>query len=189
MPRPRRIILPDHYQHVLNRGHNRQQIFYDESDYDQFCSTVRNATIKFDLNIAAFCLMPNHWHFVVKPDSREQLSASIGWISSLHAQYLRTKFKTKGLGAIYQGRYKSFFIPQSALRDVVRYVERNALTAGLVENSKEWNYGSLSSAPKIPIQKTEFQNRPDWSRYVDQIISAKEEKNWLKSLKKQKMLV
>jgi putative transposase len=88
--------------------------------------------------------MPNHFHFVLHPRNDGDLSVFMKMVTLTHAQRYRTMSNTIGEGPVYQGRYKSFIIQDDThLFTVLRYVERNPLTARLVDNPLDWKYSSL----------------------------------------------
>jgi len=87
---------------------------------------------------------PNHWHLVLWPREGEELSEFMRWLTVTHSQRWHAHHRTAGTGPVYQGRFKSFPIQQDHhLLTVCRYVERNALRAGLVRRAENWQWGSL----------------------------------------------
>ena len=88
--------------------------------------------------------MPNHWHLVVRPQADGGLSRYVGWLTLTHTQRWHAHYQTVGAGHVYQGRFKSFPIQEDEhLWTVGRYVERNALRAGLVRRAEDWRWCSL----------------------------------------------
>ena len=80
--------------------------------------------------------MPNHWHFVLWPQGDGDLSEFMRWLTVTHTQRWHAAHHTAGTGPLYQGRFKSFPIQaDDHLLTVLRYVERNALRANLVERA------------------------------------------------------
>ena len=65
MSRPLRIEYPDAVYHVMNRGLNRKRIFLDKKDYEVFLGTLEEGCRLFNVNVHAYCLMPNHYHILV----------------------------------------------------------------------------------------------------------------------------
>ena len=120
-------------------------IFSHASDYAAFMDLLREVLAEVPLRILAFCLMPNHWHFVVLPESSAQVACFMQRLTTTHAVRWRLHQGTVGNGPVYQGRFKSFVIEGDidAMQRVCRYVERNALRAGLVERAEDWPWGSL----------------------------------------------
>jgi putative transposase len=88
--------------------------------------------------------MPNHWHFILWPEHDGDLSGFMQRMTNMHTHRWQRAKGRVGLGHLYQGRFKSFPIESDAyFYAVVRYVERNALRAGLVAAAEDWHWGSL----------------------------------------------
>lgn len=129
--------------HVLNRGNDRKTIFRSAADFDEFLIILAVARARYPLEIFAFCLMPNHFHFVVRPHEHDTLARWVHWLLTTHAQTHRRRYETAG--HLWQGRFKAFAIEHDEhLLTVIRYVERNALRANLVARAEDWRWGSLS---------------------------------------------
>jgi putative transposase len=144
MSRPRRLSPKGLVFHIVNRAAKKLPLFDDDGDYAAFERIMREGLQRFQVAILAYCIMPNHWHFVASPHVDGELSRFMHWITTTHACRWQAARETLGLGAVYQGRFKA--IPVKAddhfLR-VCRYVERNALRAGLVTAAEDWPWGSL----------------------------------------------
>ena len=96
------------------------------------------------IRILSYCVLSNHWHFVVWPEADGQVTAFFRWLAHTHAMRWRVAHRTVGYGPLYQGRFKSFPVQSDEhLLTVLRYVERNALGAGLVARAEQWRWGSL----------------------------------------------
>ncbi len=144
MAEKRRHVEPGHIYHVLNRAVNRQTMFYSESDYWNFEQLITQTLQLIGLPILTYQLMPNHWHFVVQPESKEQLSSFFHRLAGTHAKRFRTFRETVGDGHLYQDRFKSFPVQSDEhFFTLCRYVERNALKAGLVRSAEDWRWGGL----------------------------------------------
>ncbi len=95
--------------------------------------------------------MPNHWHMVLQPNENEQLSQFFRWVTATHTMRYHAHYHSSGEGHVYQGRFKSFPVQDDDHFHVVcRYVERNALRAGLVKRAEQWRWGSLYRRIKKP---------------------------------------
>jgi len=170
MPRTSRAIVAGHCYHVINRGNNQLQRFHDGADYSAFLWLIAEANDHVPLPILAACLMPNHVHMVVRPRCDGDLARWARWTFTTHARRYHKRYK--GSGRVWQGRYKAFVIQHDAhLLTVMRYVERNALSAGLTTHAEKWAWGSLhwwvaGSAPfelapsPVPLPK-------NWVAYVN----------------------
>ena len=125
--------------HVLNRGNARMTIFEKAGDYEAFENILEQAVERYGTEILAWCLMPNHWHLVVKPHEDGELSRFVGWLSLTHTQRWHAHYHNPGSGHLYQGRFKSFPVQEEEhFLTVCRYVERNPLRANLVSRAEQW---------------------------------------------------
>ena len=103
------------------------------------------ANERVPMRTLSYCVMPNHWHFVLWPLNDGDLSEFVGWLTLTHTQRWHAAHGTVGMGHIYQGRFKSFPVQEDGhFLTVCRYVERNPLRAGLVERAEAWQWSSLS---------------------------------------------
>lgn len=145
MGRPKRIDVGGYVYHVLNRGNGRMTIFEDADDFDAFERILEEAVEREPgMGVLAYCLMPNHWHMVLRPTADGGLSRFVRWLTLTHTQRWHAHRHSIGGGHVYQGRYKSFLVEsESYLAVVCRYVERNALRSNLVKRAEDWRWSSL----------------------------------------------
>ena len=146
MPRRPRLATGGIIFHVLNRAARQLPIFEAPGDYDAFLGILREAQERLPLTLFAFCIMPNHWHLLARPRSDRELSHFMAWLTTTHAQRWRAHRATRGGGSVYQGRFKALPVQDDEhFLTVCRYVERNALRAGLVARAEQWPWSSLCS--------------------------------------------
>ena len=143
MPRRPRKCPAGMCFHVLNRAVARLTLFEKPEDYEAFERVLAEAVARIPLTIFSYCLMPNHWHFVVRPKTDQQLSEFFRWLTHTHTMRWHAHYHTEGTGHLYQGRFKTFPVESdNHLLAVLRYVERNPLRALLCEHAEDWKYGS-----------------------------------------------
>lgn len=94
--------------HVLNRGVGRMKLFRKEADYEAFERVIEQTLESAPLRICAYCLMPNHWHFVVWPRGQRDMASFMQKLTITHARRWQEHHKVVGTGHVYQSRYKSF---------------------------------------------------------------------------------
>ena len=129
--------------HVINRGNKKARVFHDAEDYAQFLAALHLAQERVEVPVLAACLMPNHFHLVVRPAADDDFGAWARWLFTTHVRWHHARYQSSG--HIWQGRYKAFLIQEDHhLLTVMRYVERNALRANLVERAEDWAWGSLA---------------------------------------------
>jgi putative transposase len=150
MPRIRRVCPPGAAQHVLNRGNDKKTIFHKIGDYLAFLRLLAEAQQLYPMLLLAYCLMPNHFHLILIPESTEALSAYMRWLMNAHVRRYHHHYESSGTGHICQGRYKNFPIQTDGhLLRVWTYVEANALRARLVRRAEHWRWSSLSADQSI----------------------------------------
>lgn len=143
MPRTARSATAGTCYHLINRGNGRATVFARPADYRGFLELIEAAQERVPLRLLAACLMPNHFHFVVMPCEPGDLGRWMQWL--LTTQVRRQHRREGTSGRIWQGRFKAFPIQRDEhLLTVLRYVERNALRAGLVDDARRWAWGSLA---------------------------------------------
>jgi putative transposase len=144
MPRRPRLAAGDLAYHVLNRRVGRLPLFEKPADYAAFEQVLSEIYAQTKLRIAAYSLMPNHWHLLLWPRHDGELSEALRWITVTHTQRWHAHHHTSGTGPVYQGRFKSFPVQTDEhFLMVARYVERNAVRAKLVNRAENWRWSSL----------------------------------------------
>lgn len=160
-------------------------LFEKPEDYDAFLRVMNETWEAVPLPILAMTVMPNHWHFVVKPTDDEQVSNFFRRLSVTHTMRWHAHYGTGGSGHLYQGRFKSFLIQSDEhLLTVMRYVERNALRASLCQRAEDWKWGTAflrrqpaddrpwlitPDDPPLPRQWRSLVNKPQTQAEVDAI--------------------
>jgi putative transposase len=144
MPRRARVAPGGLVHHVLNRSVGRMKLFRHDQDYHAFQRVLLQAHERHPLRILSYCVMANHWHFVVWPRADDDVTNFFRWLAHTHAMRWRVSHRTVGYGHLYQGRFKSFPVQQDDhLLTLCRYVERNPLAAGIVKRAEQWRWSSL----------------------------------------------
>jgi len=148
MTRPLRIEYPGAWHHVMNRGRRGEDIFLRPEDCRLFLQIVREACEGWNLKVSAYCLMTNHYHLLVNtPDGN--LSRCMRHINGVYTQRFNRSHHFDG--QLFRGRFKSVLIEEdSHLLEVMRYIHRNPLIAGLCQQLDGYPWSShggyLSSA-------------------------------------------
>lgn len=183
MARPLRIEYHDAWYHVMNRGRRGEDIFSDDQDYIMFTDLLKETSEIWNVRIAAYCLMPNHYHMLIQTPEAN-ISRSMRHLNGVYTQRYNSRHRCDG--QLFRGRYKSILIgTDSYLLQAVRYIHRNPLQAGLVQNLEAYKWSShigyLSIARKWDWLNKNYmlsllsKNRKDWLRHYRKWVSVDED--------------
>lgn len=191
MGRPPRVAEGGLIYHTLNRANARLTLFEGEADYQAFERVLAEAVDRERMRLLAYCVMPDHFHLVVWPRDDGDLSRFMRWLTLTHTQRWHAQRRTAGAGHLYQGRFKSFPVQDDAhLHVVCRYIERNALRAGLVPRAEQWLWGSLSQGeevsadPRPALTPWPIERPADWPERVNLPMTEVEEEAVRRSIQR-----
>jgi REP element-mobilizing transposase RayT len=140
MARRPRLQFAGGFYHVMARGNRKSTIFHDDDDRRQLLHIVDEAVAAYNLRIYSYCLMRNHYHFVLETPE-PNLSAAMQFVNGVFAR--RSNRRHKQTGHVFEGRFRSLVIQrESYLVRAARYVVRNPVRAGLVEDAGAWPWSS-----------------------------------------------
>jgi len=181
MPRVARQCPGGYVYHVWNRAAGRLRLFKKEADYLAFERILVEAHRRHPIDLLDWCLMPNHWHFVVYPSGDGQVTAFFRWLTHTHAMRSITHRRVLGMGPLYQGRFKSLPVQEDAhLLTLLRYVQRNPLRGKLVKRAAGWRWGGEwmrrhgASELKSILAAWPVDRPRDWARWGDEPQTAAE---------------
>ncbi|MFQ5419579.1 MAG: transposase, partial [Anaerolineae bacterium] len=112
MPRRKNKFTTGHYYHIYNRGANRERIFFSKDNYLYFLKLLKKYSRKYQIAIIAYCLMPNHYHFLLRQDGETPISRFIGVLFNAYAQALNQQIGRSG--ALFEGRFKDVHVDNDA---------------------------------------------------------------------------
>jgi len=140
MSRPLRIEFPGALYHVTARGDRREDIFVDDTDRARLLAVVAQGLMRFDARLLSYCLMSNHYHFVVHTQAAN-LSLLMRHINGVYSQAFNRRHGK--VGHLFQGRFKAILVDRDAyMLEVCRYVELNPVRAGMVAAPSDWPWSS-----------------------------------------------
>jgi putative transposase len=145
MPRHRRVSPDGFVQHVVNRGDHRETVFFKPGDFRAFLAVVAEVAYHIPMRILAYCIMRNHFHLLLWPYEGADLPFFMQLLMNRHLHRYLHHYPPAAPGHIYQGRYKNSIVhTELDLVKVARYVEANALSAGLVRRAHHYKWSSAS---------------------------------------------
>ncbi len=147
----RKVYLPEAYYHSYNRGLNKQDIFLDNEDYSVFLSLLKRYLdkqpskdlkgreypwLRADIELVAFCLMPNHFHLFVYQINENGVQRLLKNVCGTYTIYFNKKYRR--IGPLFQDRFKASLINrEDYLQHISRYIHLNP------HDYKTWEYSSL----------------------------------------------
>ncbi len=143
MPRQPRYFIPDTPQHVIQRGVDRQAVFFEPRDYELYQQCLLNAAMEQDCHIHAYVLMTNHTHLLITPGQERSIPLLMQAMGRTYVQSLNRLYNRSG--TLWQGRYKASLVQDDRyLLSCYRYIELNPVRAGLVESPGQFPYSSYA---------------------------------------------
>ncbi|HET9373266.1 MAG TPA: transposase [Vicinamibacterales bacterium] len=140
MARPLRLDFGGALHHVIARGNRKAIIFADDDDCSDFLTRLDRISLRLRWRVWAFCLMPNHFHLLVETPT-PTLSRGMRDLNGGFAQYLNRRRDL--VGHVFQGRYKALLVDREGYAlQVVRYIVRNPIRAGLCQTLTDWRWSS-----------------------------------------------
>ena len=139
------------FYHIYNRGNNKRLIFYEINDYERLVKRVLEYEKEYDLIVYAYCLMPNHYHLLVKlGDDRSAVSKYMQRLMTAYVMYFNKKYQN--IGRLFQGPFKASRLNKTEdILRVLQYLENNPVEAGLskVPSDYRWLYVSFNQEKRI----------------------------------------
>jgi putative transposase len=180
MARMPRLVVPGYPHHVTQRGNRRQKTFFNADDYQAYLEFITLAKPNAGCDIWAYCLMPNHVHFVIVPERKDSLALLF---KEAHRCYTRRiNFREKWRGHLWQERFHSFVMDEPHLDATVKYVELNPVKARLCKSPQDWRWSSVhahlsAEDDRLVSVRPMLEKFPNWPEYLEQSESEDEKQN------------
>lgn len=140
MPRQRRVVLPGRPHHITQRGNNRRDVFFGDTDRQVYLSLLKEYTREYRVDILGYCSMTNHVHLIAVPGDAAALAKAIGRTHNDYARWLHIRRRESG--HLWQSRFFSCPLENAYTWAALAYVERNAVRAGVVAQCEDWPWSS-----------------------------------------------
>ncbi|MBU0491847.1 MAG: transposase [Chloroflexi bacterium] len=141
MPYRGDVFAPGHYYHVYNRGAGKSLLFFNPGNYEHCLRLVKQYSQTYRVAVIAYCLMPNHYHFLLRQETDEPLSR---FINVLFNAYVQAMNRQQGRsGTLFEGRFRHVWVDREEyLVYLCRYIHLNPVAAGLVSQPGDWPYSN-----------------------------------------------
>jgi len=191
------------YYHVYNRGAHKENIFYSDDHYLRCLDLLEKYSQKYSVSIIAYCLMPNHYHLVIRQNENGSISRCIQTTFNAYSQTVNLIEQQSG--TLFQGKAKAKQIDsESSLIQVIRYVHLNPVRAGIVQRPEDWHFSDyrnwiLSPSDdlglpseghgrseltfgRLSMRETYFANAEDYKQFVEEYQTMQKENDLQKFL-------
>ncbi|MCT4565567.1 MAG: transposase [Maledivibacter sp.] len=149
MPRTARKKSKTGINHIIFRGINYLDIFLEKDDFEEYIYRLEKISMKYELEIYAYCLMTNHVHLLIK-EGIEDISASLKRLGTGYAQWYNKKYRR--CGHVFQDRFLNEPVEDDAyLLTVSRYIHMNPVKVGMTQKPEEWKWSSCRGYYSIDI--------------------------------------
>src|SRR5207244_1105075 len=175
MARLARVVIPGLPHHVTQRGNGRGRTFFDDADYALYRDLLGASCRAADVEVWAWCLMPNHVHLVLVPSDPDGLRRALARVHRHYAGVVQARRKRSG--HFWQGRFGAAVMDEEHLAAALRYVSLNPVRARLVDRAQDWRWAStrahLRGKEDGLTALAPIRNR--FPRFADLLVSEPEE--------------
>src|SRR4030081_2776520 len=140
MARLARVVVPGIAHHVTQRGNGRARTFFSNEDHALYRDLLAEQCRRADVEVWAWCLMPNHVHLVLVPSDSDGLRRALAAVHRRYAGVIHAR--RRRTGHFWQGRFGAVAMDEDHLLSAVRYVGLNPVRAGLVKQAEDWAWSS-----------------------------------------------
>ena len=141
MPRKPRFFIPGVPVHIVQRGHRREPVFFEEADYLAYLRWLKEAAERYAMVIHAYVLMTNHIHLLATAHDNLGITRMMQYLGRQYVPYINHTYGTSG--SLWEGRYKASLIHDDEyLLTCMRYIELNPVRAKMVLSPGYYRWSS-----------------------------------------------
>ena len=175
------------YYHIYNRGANRNKIFFEKENYLYLLRKLKEYSRNYYFSVIAYCLMPNHFHFLFRQDGDASLNIAVGYLFNTYTKAINKKYNRTG--TLFEGHFKCIEIEdEKYLLELCRYIHRNPVDDKLIEKIEEWEFSNYlewigerkGSLIDTNLRDKHFLGGKGYEEYVNDYLSNKQARNELR---------
>jgi len=141
MPRPNHLVVAGYPHQIIQRGNNRQAIFFEDADRRFFRSALGEALDAHQCALHAYVLMTNHVHLLITPQRGEGVACLMQSLGRRYVGYINRRYARTG--TLWEGRFKSTIVDaEDYVLACYRYIEANPVRARMVEGARDHPWSS-----------------------------------------------
>lgn len=170
------------FYHIYNRGNGRQPIFFEEENYHYLLRLFKKYVQVTGITVIAYCLMPNHYHFLVRQDGKTPAGLLFQRVFNGYTKAINKKYDR--VGTLFQGRYRCILLDKTShLFHLCCYIHANPVKAGLVVSPEQWDFSNYrewigSHAGVLwdnDFVRTNFGTAEEYAEFVQEYLASKAE--------------
>ena len=155
--------------HVIQQGNRKQQVFFEDEDYQAYLELLAQFCPEGDLQVWAYSLLPNHVHLVLAAARRAELRKTIGKANRLYRR--RINFRTGSSGRLWQGQMSIFPLRNDHLAAVVRFIETEPVRIRLAATAATYPWSSARAHlagkdDRVVVVEPLLKLAPDWGKFL-----------------------
>ena len=141
MARQRRLYLAGYSYHLVHRGHNRQAIFHEPSDYIRYQDYLLDALLRYGVVCHAYVQMSNHVHLLLSPSCSDGISRVMSLLGNRYVRHFNRLYQRSG--GLWENRHFSCAVHTDRyLWACYRYIELNPVRAQLAPDAESYYWSS-----------------------------------------------
>lgn len=169
MARTARVVVEHFPHHIVQRGNRNQVVFFEEADKAAYLRLLGRFVRQHHVDIWAYCLMDTHVHLIAVPRQPTGLARALAETHRRYTRMINLRYGWRGY--LWQGRFSSYLMDERYLYAAMRYVERNPVAAGMVQQAEDYRWSSAKAhvfKQQDPLLSPSFLEGqiPDWSAYL-----------------------
>lgn len=178
MARQARIVLPDTPHHIMQRGSEGENIFFEKDDLKTYLSLLAQQCKTQNVSIWSYCLLPNQIHLIAFPQTPEGLAQAIGETHRRYSAHINARTGHKK--SLFQSRFFSYPMDERSLLSAARFIEILPVMAGVAPSAECYLWSSARAHIKnkadilLAKEKPLIHFMPDWSGFLNGSTPLKE---------------
>ncbi len=141
MPRKPRFFMPGVPVHIVQRGHSREPVFFEDADHQAYLHWLKEGAGRYNIDVHAYVLMTNHIHLLITERDAQGITRMMQYLGRHYVPYINHTYGTSG--SIWEGRYKASLIhDEEYLLTCMRYIELNPVRANMVRSPAHYRWSS-----------------------------------------------
>ena len=130
-----------YYYHLYNRGAHKAPIFREHDNYVYVLHQVKKVISEQNLTVVAYCLLPNHYHFLVRQNGDAAAGLLAQYVFNAYSKAYNTRYEHSG--TLFEGPFRAIRVDsQPYLLHLCRYIHANPARHGIVTQLEEWPYSN-----------------------------------------------